>query len=230
MMQAASVTARQFARNQLACAAALGLLLTGCTGSLLQSSTPAADTFRLGSTTSPAPTAGEASTPLVYGIVVTRPRSSGSLDTDRIAVRAAGNRFDYYTGARWASSAPQMLQEQLVEALVATGQFGGGVFAAPARVPTELLLDVELRRFEAVTTSADAATSSAAPVVHVQVQASLVDSRRGVRVTSFISEATVPATENRLAAVIAAFERANAEVVTEVGAKIQAAATGLPQR
>lgn len=230
MMQAASMTQRKFARNQVACTAALGLLLTGCTGSLLQSSTPAPDTFRLGAATSPAPTAGDESTPLVYGIVVTRPRAGGSLDTDRIAVRAAGNRFDYYTGARWAGSAPQMLQEQLVEALAATGRFGGGVFAAPARVPTELLLDVELRRFEAVTTSADAATSSAAPVVHVQVQASLVDSRRGVRVTSFVSEATVPATENRLAAVIAAFERANAQVVTEVGAKIQAAATALPQR
>jgi ABC-type uncharacterized transport system auxiliary subunit len=215
------------ARDRFACVIALALLLAGCTGGLLQSDAPAPDTYRLGSPAD-TPRAGAAVAPLPFAITVARPRAAAPLDTDRIAVNSAGNRFDYYAGSRWAASAPQMMQEQMVAALAATGRFGGGVFAAPARVPTELLLDVELRRYEVVTAGANAAAAAAAPVVHVQLQASLVDSRRGVRVTSFVSAAAVPAAENRLASVIAAFEQASAQVLTDLGTRVQDAAASLP--
>ena len=218
---------RKLPRIARAAAAMLAVAMAaGCTGNLLQSDAPVPDTFRL-ATAPPVAAADVAALPLA--VIVQRPRATAALDTDRIAISAAGNRFDYYSAALWAEPAPQMVQQQLVSALAATGQFGGGVFAAPARVPAELLLDVELRRFESVTASANAASSSAAPVVHVQVQASLIDTRRSVRVTSFVAAAAVPATENRLAAVIAAFERANAQVMGEVGAKVQAAAVSLPK-
>jgi cholesterol transport system auxiliary component len=214
----------------LACASSLALLLGGCAGSLLQSDARAPDTFRLGVDTTVAPAASATSPPVGLAIAVARPRAAAALDTDRIAVHSAGNRFDYYLDARWAESAPQMLQQNLVSALAATAQFGGGVLSAPARVPTELLLDVELRRFEVVTAGADAAFSGAAPVVHVQVQASLVDSRRAARITSFVSEAAVPAPENRLSAVVAAFDRASAQVVGDIAARVQAAAAALPDK
>ncbi len=215
----------------VACATSLALLLGGCTGNLLQSDAAAPDTFRLGVTTATA-TAPASATPAQAGlaIAVARPRAASAIDTDRIAVQSAGNRFEYYADARWAESAPQMLQQNLVSALAATAQFSGGVMTSPARVPTELLLDLELRRFEVVTAGADAAASGAAPVVHVQVQASLIDSRRAARVTSFVSEASVPATENRLQAVVAAFDRANAQVVNDIAARVQVAAATLPPR
>jgi cholesterol transport system auxiliary component len=161
-------------------------------------------------------------------LAVARPRAATALDTDRIAVLAAGSRFDYYSGVRWAETVPLMLQGNLVDALAATGQFAA-VDAAPTRAPSELLLDVELRRFEAVSASSDAAAGPA-PVVHVQAQASLVDSRRGVRVTSFVSAATVPATDNRVDAVVTAFERANAQVVQDIAARVKVAAAALPVR
>jgi cholesterol transport system auxiliary component len=121
-----------------------------------------------------------------------------------------------------------MLQQNLVGALAAGGMFAA-VYAAPARAPAELLLDVELRRFEAVSPGSDA-SAGPAPVVHVQAQASLVDTRRGVRVTSFVSEAAVPASDNRLGAVVAAFERANAQVVQDISARVQAAGAALPTK
>jgi cholesterol transport system auxiliary component len=212
------------------CACALGLLLGGCAGNLLQSDAPAPDTFRLGVTATTDATASAASASSGLALVVARPRAAAALDTDRIAVRSAGSRFDYYSAARWAESAPQMLQQSLVGALAATAQFGGGVMTAPARAPAELLLDVELRRFEAVTAGADATASGAAPTIYVQVQVSLVDSRRAERVTSFVSEAAVPAADNRLSAVIAAFESATAQVVGDVSARVQAAAAALPAK
>jgi cholesterol transport system auxiliary component len=211
--------------RSLAAAVLLSVSVAGCTGNLLQSDAPVADTYRLAL---PQSAAMQAATALPLAIVVQRPRAPAALDTDRIAVSAAGNRFDYYSAAQWAEPAPQMQQQQLVSALGATGQFGGGVFAAPARVPAELMLDVELRRFEAVTTSADAAASGSSPVAHVQVQVSLIDSRRNMRITSFVAEAAVPATANRLSAVVAAFNQANAQVMNEVTTKVQAAVAALP--
>lgn len=215
----------------LACASLLALLLGGCTSNLLRSDAEAPDTFRLDFTAATgAATAGATPSNAGLAIAVVRPRAAAAIDTDRIAVHSAGNRFDYYLDARWAESAPQMLQQNLVGTLAASGQFGGGVMTAPARMPTELLLDVELWRFEVVATGPDAASSGAAPVVHVQVQASLLDQRRTARVTSFISEAAVPASENRLSAVIAAFDRANAQVVNDIAARVQAAAAALPAK
>ena len=229
-MRIAKATAFNQRAWRLACASLLALLLGGCTGSLLKSDAAAPDTYRLGVVATMAPAASTTPAPVGLTIAVARPRAAAAIDTDRIAVHSAGSRFDYYTAARWAESAPQMLQQNLVSVLAGTAQFGGGVMTAPARMPTELLLDLELRRFEAVTAGADAASSGATPVVYVQVQASLVDLRSTARVTSFVSEASVPAAENRLSAVVAAFDRANAQVVGDIAARVQAAAAALPAK
>jgi cholesterol transport system auxiliary component len=169
----------------------------------------------------PAPgSSATAAAPLLLGLTVARPRSATSLDTDRIAVVAAGRRFDYYAGVRWADAAPHMLQQQIVQGLVGSGRFAA-VHSAPSRVPAELLLDVELRRFEADT------SAGGAPVVHVQLQASLIDTRRGVRAASFVSEAAVPAGANRREAIVEAFDRAAAQVVAEVVERAAVAAAAL---
>jgi cholesterol transport system auxiliary component len=223
------MTTRTIRFALLACASSALTLVTGCAGNLLKSDLPAPETFRLA--VSAASTTGDvaaATATVPLALAVARPRAATALDTDRIAVLAAGSRFDYYSGARWAEAAPQMLQQNLVGALAAGGMFAA-VYAAPARAPVELLLDVELRRFEAVSPGSDA-SAGPAPVVHVQAQASLVDTRRGVRVTSFVSEAAVPASDNRLGAVVAAFERANAQVVQDISARVQAAAAALPAK
>jgi cholesterol transport system auxiliary component len=206
---------------QALCTFAAVTLLAGC-GNLLQSDGALPETYRLGSGSTPAaaPSAATGSA-TALGLTVVRPRAPAALDTDRIAVLDAGRRFDYYAGVRWAEPAPQMLQQNLVDALERSGRFAA-VFAAPARVPAELMLDVELRRFEAD------ASAGGAPVVHVLVQASLVDARQLSRVDSFTSEVAVPADGNRRAAIIAAFDRASAEVVRDVVAQASAAATKVP--
>ena len=184
------------------------LLSTACVGSLLESKVPPPDLFQL---TGPAAATGDARLPLA--IAVARPGSAPSLDTERIAVVKPGQGFDYLAGARWADPAPQMLQRLLVGALAAEGGFATAV-AAPSRVPTDLLLDVELRRFEAVYSSADAP-----PRVRVELQASLVDPRKGVRLASFGSGFEATAERNDRRAVVAAFEQATDEAVRDVTAR-----------
>lgn len=198
-------------------------LQAGCASSFLESNVPAPESYRLGAAS---PVAGSTAQqpPVGLALTVARPRASAALDTDRIAVVPAPSRFDYYSDVRWAEPAPQMVQHGLVAAVESSRRFAG-VFAAPARVPAELMLDVELRHFEAV-----AAADDAAPVVHVQLQVNLVDARRGTRVTSFVSEARVPATQNRRSAIVAAFEEANARVVADVVTRISDAAVNLESR
>jgi cholesterol transport system auxiliary component len=197
---------------------ALALGLTGCAGSLLESSAEAPATYRL--TGEALPDRG-GRLPLALGVA--RPRASPALETERLAVVRPDSRFDYFTGVRWSEPAPQMLQQQLVSALAADGRFSA-VVAAPSRVPADLLLDVELRRFEAVY-----ATGGGAPQVRVEMQVSVVDSRKAQRLASFVAAASATAEQNRRAAVIAAFDRATAEAVSSAVGQTREAVAALPR-
>jgi cholesterol transport system auxiliary component len=189
------------------------LLCSACVSSVFQSDAEPPDLFRLD------PPASNATGPaLAQAISVARPRAASSLDTNRIAVVSPGHGFDYLAGARWADAAPQMVQQLLVDSLGAPGGFATAI-ASPSRVPADLLLDTELRRFEAVYASADSA-----PSVVVELQASLVDTRRGLRVASFDARAEVAAERNDRRAVIAAFEQAAGRAVADVAERARAAA------
>jgi cholesterol transport system auxiliary component len=195
--------------------ALLAWLCAGCLGSALQSDAEAPDLFRL---SAPAAAAG---VPLPLAVGVARPRAPASLDTERIAIVGPGSTFDYYAGARWADPAPQMVQQLLVSALAAQGGFAAAV-AAPSRVPTDLLLDLELRHFEAVY-----ADGGGPPNVRVSLQASLVDTRKGTRLATFASESEATASQNTRAAVVEAFDRAAGQAILDVAARARAAAAGL---
>lgn len=185
-------------------------LCPGCAGSLLSSANEAPDVYRL-----EAPMLTARGEVLPLALAVSRPRAVSSLDTDRIAVVRPGGGFDYFAGMRWADAAPQMLQGLLVQAIDADGRFEA-VVAAPSRVPADRLLDVELRRFEAAY-----GTKAGAPRVRVELQASLVDLRRGLRVASFAAASEVDAAGDDRGAVIAAFDRATADAVRHVVARVR---------
>ena len=176
-------------------------ICTACVGSVLKSDNEAPDLYRLAAPSASGASAGTGPA-LTHAITVARPRSASSLDTERIAVTTPGHGFDYLAGARWADTAPQMVQQMLVDTLMAGGRFATAV-AAPSRVPTDLLLEVELRHFEAVYASV-----GEPPRILVGLQANLVDVRRGTRIASFDSRAEATAARNDRAAVVAAFEDA----------------------
>jgi len=179
----------------------LMFLCTGCAGSMLQSSADAPAIYRLA-----APTMAPHTDTLPLALSVARPRAPDALDTDRIAVLQSTHTFDYYAGIRWVEPAPQMLQQMLVRALAADGRFAA-VVAAPSRVPAELLLDVELRRFEAV--ELDGTKTR----VDVELLGSLVDQRTGKRVASFPAVGSSAADRRQRSAVIDAFEAAAGEAI-----------------
>ena len=199
-------------RSVAAALLALALALSACTGSLLQSDAEAPETFRLHG---PALTDSGGRLPLA--LAVARPRAAAALDTDRVAVVRTDSRFDYYSGVRWSEPAPQMLQQLLVKAFSADGRFAA-VVAAPSRVPADLLLDVELRRFEA-----DYPAEGAVPEVRVEMLVTLIEARPARRVASFIAVGAATAAENRRAAVVAAFEAAAAQAVESAVSQVRGA-------
>jgi len=193
-------------------------LSAGCAGSILTSGNEPPETYRL-----EGPTLVAAGDTLPLALGVARPRSVSSLDTERIAVVRAGGGFDYFAGMRWADAAPQMLQSLLVRAFTADGRFAAAV-ASPSRVPTDLLLDVELRRFEAVY-----ATDDAQARVRVELQATLVDSRNGTRLVSFMASSEARVERNRQAEVVAAFGVASSQALQAVVTRVRDATAALPR-
>jgi len=188
----------------------LALGLAGCAGSLLESDVEAPAGYRLQGEALP-----DRGDRLALAVGVARPRASAALETDGIAVVRADRRFEYYAGVRWAEPAPQMLQQSLVRGLSADGRFAV-VVAAPSRVPADLLLDVELRRFEAVHVAEDDA-----PGVRVELLVSVVDARKIQRVASFAVSTAARAGDYGRADVVAAFDRATTEAVRTVADRLR---------
>lgn len=186
----------------VAAVASLLAVMAGCTNALLGPEAEPLETYRLG-----APAVTEAAARLPMALTVARPRAAESIDTDRIAVVQPGLRFDHYQGIRWSEPAPQMLQSLLVSSLQASARYET-VLSAPSRVPTDLLLDVELQRFEV-----RYAAPGAAPVALVQMQLTLVDARRGLRLSSLAASGESPAAADRRGDVMVAFERATSDAL-----------------
>jgi cholesterol transport system auxiliary component len=199
--------------KRMALALTAAALCAGCIGSGSSSQGERPETYRL----SAPEVAAAGGSPLSTALAVARPRAAPALDSSSLAISRPGQEFGYYSGVRWAEPAPSMLQQLLVQALADTGIYAT-VVAAPSRVPTEQMLDVELRRFEAV------GRGETAPQVVVELQATLLDTKRGVRLTSVVAEGQATATENRRAAVVEAWQQATSAAVIEAVTKIRDAA------
>ncbi len=197
--------------RRIATLLAVACLSTACVGSVLRSDADAPARYRLDG-----PAVEPAGTTLPLAITVARPRSPLSLDTDRIAVTTPGFGFDYLAGARWADPAPQMLQQILVDALARDARFATAV-AAPSRVPTDLMLDVEIVRFEAAY-----ANVGAPPTVMVEFSVNLVNVRSSRLVTSFRIAATAVSASDDRGSVVAAFEQATDQALRETISRVAA--------
>jgi len=188
-------------------AVALLLSLFGCTGSILQSKVPTPSFYVLGA----APSDGTAAAALPVDLAIANPTAAPGLDSDRIAVLHEARRLDYYQDAQWGATLPHVVQSLLVGSLQNQKSFRS-VTTEQARVSASFLLDLEVRDFQA-----EYANESSAPTVRVTLIASLIRIKDRKLVGTFPVTFTATATENRLGAVVAAFESAARQAVSTVG-------------
>lgn len=191
---------------KLACALAASAALPGC--ALLSTPDPV-QMYRFGAQPSAAQAAVQAA-PRAPGEAL-RPVSmrrigfSEAARGDRI-LAVTGSQAAYLSGARWVSTADQLFTESLTGAFSDHGRntrlIGPREFSRAT-----LSLDVEVRAFEA-----RYAHDGAVPVVHVSARGRILQfPDRGV-MDERIFTVTRPAAENRVSAIVAAFEAAVGDV------------------
>ncbi len=192
--------------------AGLGLL-GGCAAvSAVQTAASPLDSFEL---TPLAPGGSGASGPLLR---VELPTTSGTLASDRIAIKPSALQVQYLPGVRWVDEANIHVQMLMMRSLSGTGRFALVSGDGPAPLPDFVLLS-DLRAFQAelvVPEGGDPAAPVAVAVV--RLDASILDDRDDTLRASGRFEARVPARGSDPVALVAAMDAAMTEVLREVTA------------
>jgi cholesterol transport system auxiliary component len=213
-------------------ASLLCLLLSAC-GSLLQSNAKPEQTYYLrppgtaggsaaGAATAGSSTGGDATAtaaPLPgMSVRVGHPIAAPGLETAHIMLVQSNHRMNFYTGSRWPAAGPELIESLAVETLRASGDWSL-VQDSSSPFPNDYLLSTTIERFEA-----DYTAGGPAPVVYVVLHCTL--GRREGRdvIATFTASGEAPAAENRLGAVVAAFETATGKALTELSQQAARAA------
>lgn len=176
---------------------ALALLLGACTSFKSNEKVPQAWALRY-APLAPEVAATGAQRPALQ---VLRPSAAPGLDDDHITLLREGQKLDFYAGARWAGPLPEMIAQVAVESLRARGSYRA-VLGDGAAFVAEQALQLEIVRCTAVY------AGSGAPEVQVKLVASFGRREDRRLLATQVLEAKVQASENRLGAVAAAYERA----------------------
>jgi cholesterol transport system auxiliary component len=126
-------------------------------------------------------------------------------------------RFDFYAASHWAAPAPDIVENAIIDALRAGGGFTS-VFDDSSPFAPRYNLRCGLRRFEA-----DYTKGAGAPTVFVTLDCTVGRHRDRELLGSFVAEGSAAAGEDRLNAVVAAFESAVSQAVIELESAARAA-------
>jgi ABC-type uncharacterized transport system auxiliary subunit len=140
-------------------------------------------------------------------------RAIPGLDTDRILVKGPGARLNYYAGARWPDYLPEVVTVTVRLSLESSGRFNRVSSGSRIR-RVEWSLDLELREFFAVVT-----TAGTPPQVHVKLVGHV---NCGLGDSAVSTRTTVPAREDRLSEIIAAFQSATDTALISLGEQVEA--------
>ena len=178
--------------------------VSACTGSFFESKSPVSQVYVLAPGSTPADGAA-----LNVDIAIGVPSAAPGLDTERIAVLRGSNLLDYYAGATWGDTAPQIVQYFLVTSLQRSNKFHN-VTAEQARVSADYVLDIDLQDFQAEY------GALSQPAAHVALAISLTRIKDRKLIGNWRFSASTPAADNRLTAVVAAFQSASQQAATQV--------------
>lgn len=190
--------------------------LAACTSSLFDSEAKAERTYVL----APAPAADANATVPAIDLIVSEPVTAPGLRSERIAVLHPDRHLEFYAGARWGGTAAEVMQSLLVGSMRNQQAFRSVTVAATGSAATHVI-DLELRDFQA-----EYVVGRDAPTVRVTVVANVLRLKDRKLLAVIPATATVPATENRVTQVVAAFESAARQVALVVGRETATAVAG----
>lgn len=177
------------------CILTAAMSLAAC-GSLFSSKAPAPSLYLL--SVSP----GQPGAAVAADLSILRPQVRSGLDTDRIAVLYADRRLDYYAVARWSAPLDEVVQDLAVQSF-RTHAGLRSVNSEASPFSAGYWLQIEVTDFQA-----EYAAGDANPTVHVHFSATLGKASDRRILDRFEANATQRATDNRLTAIVGAYEQA----------------------
>lgn len=221
-------------RGRPAAARALPLLylwLGGCSGLLHSNAKPEQIYYLRAPPGQSAPAAGTAGSsaaatdsaapaPMPVSVRVGRPLADPGLENAHIMLLQTDHRMNFYSGSRWPAPAPELIEALAVQTLRASGAWSS-VQDSASPFPSDYLLQLHLRRFEA-----DYTEGGAAPTVHVVLDCT-IGRRQGREVlAAFTASGSASASANRLAEVVGAFEQASGAALEQLSQQATQAVRG----
>jgi cholesterol transport system auxiliary component len=198
--------------------AVLAVAVGACTGSFFKSSAPPTSTYMLSVTAEVE--AGAVAIPA--DLTVLMPRVRTGLDNDRIAALYPDRRLDYYAAARWSGPLDEVVQDLALQAFhgrfrnvgTDSSAFNGGYW-----------LEIEVVDFQADYTGS---APGAGPTAHVRLRARVGNGGDRRVIGEVEADARQAAADNRLGAVVAAYEVAAQRALGEIVQKSTQTLAGLP--
>jgi cholesterol transport system auxiliary component len=189
---------------------------TACTGSLFRSKVVPPSIYLLSAPTGIDAAASSASAaapaPLAAELAVLKPRVRAGLDTDRIAVLYPDRRLDYFADARWSGPLDDVVQDLAVQAF-RNGAGLQNVSSDASVFASGYWLEIEIADFQA-----EYPSLGAPPTINVRLLARVANAGDRNILGSFAAGARQTATDNRLSAIVEAYEHAvNSALVEIVG-------------
>jgi cholesterol transport system auxiliary component len=185
-------------------------LLTACAGSLFKNQAAPPTMYML---SAPAPSAAEPASAVVpTELAVLKLRVRAGLDTDRIAALYPDRRLDYFADARWSGPLDEVLQDLAVQAFHANPGLRN-VSADASVFASTYWLELEVTDFQA-----EYSGNQAAPTVHVHFLARVGSSADRHVLGRFEPDIRVPAADNRMTAIVDAYNRAVDQAFAEIAA------------
>jgi cholesterol transport system auxiliary component len=184
----------------------VSLGLGGC-GGLFESTIPAQQSYVLRLPSRPAQSE---ITKVAGGLRVQRPVAGPGLDSDRIVLLRSDRRFDVYAATRWAAPAPDLVASVLVDQLRGASLFSS-VLDDTAPYAPRYTLRCGLNRFES-----DYTGGGRAPTIEVVLDCTFGRYRDRTLLANFTAHGSAPAGDDRIGAVVAAFESATGKAVAEL--------------
>lgn len=193
--------------QKLAILTLLAAVLSACTGSLFQTKAAPPTLYLLS-----AEGAAAAAADINGDLAILKPRVRAGLDTDRIAALYPDHRLDYYADARWSGPLDAVVQDLIVQVFHSRAGMRN-VSGDVSAFSSAYWLEIEVTDFQAEY------GASGSPTVHVHLIARIGDSADRRIIDRFEADAQVPAAENRMRPIVAAYNTAAESALAQIAAQ-----------
>jgi ABC-type uncharacterized transport system auxiliary subunit len=189
------------------------LLLAACTGSLFRDQAIPPSVYLL----SAGAAAGAPGPQIPADLAILRPRVRTGLESDRVAILYPDRRLDYFADARWSGPLDQVIQDLAVQTFLTQASLRN-VSAESSAFGSGYWLEIEVLDFQAEYT-----TGAAAPTVNVHLLGRLGSAGERRVLARFEASSRQTVVDNRLTAIVAAYEAAADATLKEIAGDVTAA-------